>query len=220
MRSMLAALAAFGLGLGSAADAAAQNNFAAPALMDGVSADKIIQLFSDAGMQGALAGASGDGRLVELKSPEGFIMYVALSNCAGQASSAPCTLVQPYAIFNDSPPLDFVNRFNYSAANVATLMVMPDERALLGVKILLEGGVGEANLRAYLGNYMFDVVALLEGPQDGAATNVAFRPPQTGGPAPDVVPAPAAQANGGDVVIAGAQAAANFLSGSKAGGKH
>ncbi len=215
MRLMCAVIAAIGLALGAAAPAAAQNNFGAPQVMTGVSADQIIQLFTGAGMQGASAGASGGDHLVELRSSEGFIMYVALSGCAGQASSAPCSLVKPYAIFNEPLPLELVNEFNYSVSNVATLMMMPDNRALLGVKILLEGGVTEANLRAYLGSYMFDAIALLEGPQEQGATNVAYSPFPAAGPAPGVVPASAAHANAMDVEAAGAARAAALMTGEK-----
>jgi hypothetical protein len=98
--------------------------------------------------------------------------------------------------------LDSVNRFNYSSSSVSTLMMMPDGRLLLGVKLLLDGGVTETNLRTYLASYMFDVASLIEGPNDSAATNVAYDPQAAQGPAPGVVPAAGAQENSMDIDVA------------------
>lgn len=207
MRLMYVILAAIGF----TAPAAAQNNFAAQEVIHGVSADKILEMFRAAGMSGSLAGASGGDQLVELRSSEGFVMYVSLSGCSGQIASSPCSIVKPYAIFNDALPLEFINQFNFSAANVSTLMRMPDERALLGLKVFLEGGVTLDNLRTYFGHYLLDAVLLLEGPQDNAATNVVFHPLESTGPAPGAVPASSAQANAAGVGLAGAKQAAAAL---------
>lgn len=215
MRSMLAAMAALGLAAGTGA-ASAQNSLAGEPVIGGVSADTIVALFGSAGMPGVVVGASGEDQLVELRSSDGFVMYVGLSNCASQASSAPCALVKPYAIFNSGAPLENVNHFNYSVSSVATLMVMGDGRLLLGVKVLLDGGVTMSNLRAYLASFMYDAAALLEGPEDSMASNVAYRPEGIQGPAPGVVPAAGAQANpAGADPAAAAHAAAALSGGSK-----
>lgn len=212
MRSMLAAMAALGLAAASGA-ARAQNSFAGEPVIKGVSADAIVALFGSAGMAGSVVGASGEDQLVELQSGDGFVMYVGLSGCASQASSASCSVVKPYAIFNGGLPLEDVNYFNYSVSNISTLMMMADGRLLLGVKVLLDGGVTLGNLRTYFAAYMYDAAALLEGPEDSMASNVAYRPEGIQGPAPGVVPAAGAQANPAGADPAAAARIAAGLSG-------
>ncbi len=217
MRKMFAAMMALGLVAGAgAAPAVAQNNFAAPQVRNGVSANEIVTLFAGVGMAGQIVGASDGDQLVELTSPEGFVMYVALSRCASQASSSPCVQVQPYSIF-EGHGLSFshVNDFNFRRSNIATLMMMPDGRALLGLKLLLDGGFTMSNFGINMGTYMYDVAKLLEGAPGDAATNVAYQPQPAFGPAPGVIPAPAAQPNGFDVDMAGAMRAAAALGGDR-----
>lgn len=224
MRFLCTLLAALGFVM-EMGPAAAQNNLGAPAVIGGVSADDIVSIFTVVEMEGRIVGASGGDQLVELASPDGFVMYVALSQCAGQASTAPCSLVKPYAIFeNTGLTLATINDFNFQTSNISTLMQMPDGRALLGVKLLLEGGVTIANFSSYLGNFMFDAAAMLEGPSDGAAATVAYHPQSALGPSPipspGVVPAAAAQTNAFDVGMTGAAKAAAALTRAKIDGGH
>ncbi len=214
MRTAFAALTLV-IGMG-ATPALAQNSLASPMVMDSVSANGIVSLFSEVEMSGSVVGASGADQLVELESEDGFIMYVALSECASQAATAPCKVVKPYAIF-EGPGFTYeaVNGFNYNIANISTLMIMPDGRALLGVKLLLNGGVTVENFTTYLGNYMFDAAALLSEPEQDVSTNVSFEPSQGLGPKPGIVPAASARVNAFGAATEGAERAALAMGGAR-----
>jgi hypothetical protein len=199
-----------------AGPAFAQNSLVSPKVMDAVSANGIVSIFSEVEMTGSVIGASGDDQLVQLVSEDGFVMYVALSNCTSQAATAPCSIVKPYAIFEGGGfTFEAVNGFNFSVSNVSTLMIMPDGRGLLGVKLLLTGGVTPENFTTYLGNFMFDAAALLGEEAEDAATSVSYDPEQGLGPNPGIVPAASARVNTFGLATAGAERAAAALGGAR-----
>ncbi|GJL91138.1 hypothetical protein [Hyphococcus sp.] len=216
MRSKFA-LIMFGLAMAvGMGPAAAQNSLVSPKVMDAVSANGIVSIFSEVEMTGSVVGASGGDQLVQLVSEDGFVMYVALSNCASQAATAPCSIVKPYAIFEGSGfTFEAVNGFNFSVSNVSTLMIMPDGRGLLGVKLLLTGGVTPENFTTYLGNFMFDAAALLGEAEESAATSVSYESPQGLGPKPGTIPAASARMNAFGASTAGTERAALALGGER-----
>jgi hypothetical protein len=166
------AAAAFALGAGPAA---AQNTLSAGAI-GALTPDEVIRLFASAGAVAEYAGYENETHFVRT-NVENLVSYVGLRSCDSAARSARCKLLQPYAMFS-SPGLTLaqVNELNLGAMNISTVMLHPDQSAMVGAKFNLDGGVNEANIRNNLATFFADIVAFAGGVSPGTAAQVRFDP--------------------------------------------
>lgn len=145
-------------------------------LLPGVSADRIMSIFSSAGLSAQVVGTEETSQTLQFNTTSGLIGYVVLRGCESSLSSAPCGLVQTFMIYNDSGlSTSHMNEYNFKHSNMSTAMLMDDGRTLLGVKHLVRGGVTESNVRYVLATFFEDNANLLEyGQSNQPAAEVSF----------------------------------------------
>lgn len=174
----LAALALFAVA--GAQPGAAQNlQFSqAPSVIQFVTPSDIAVIFQRVGWSVSEMAPETNSRTLRIQTTEGLIFLVVLRGCeTGPTGAAECAQVQPYAAFTGfGVTLSDVNSFNLDRSRIATLMLTPNDDAILGARFFVSGGVARANLDVNLGNYLFDVANFVEGASSGARTNVSFKP--------------------------------------------
>jgi hypothetical protein len=170
--AVAAAAAAFAFGSGPVC---AQNSLPAGTI-GSMSADDVIKLFASAGATADYVGYENETHFVRT-NVENHVSHVGLRSCDGAARSARCKLLQPYALFS-SPGLTLaqVNEFNLRSMNISTVMLNPDQSAMVGAKFNIEGGVTEANVRYNLAQFFTDISAFSRDVTPGTKAQVRFDP--------------------------------------------
>jgi hypothetical protein len=186
------------------APASAQNTQLMGGAFGAVTVDYVIGLFTSGGISAQYVNYESETHFIEVREGD-LVAYIGLRGCDSAARTARCTLVQPYAMFNVvGLTLAHVNQLNLQAFEQSVAMLRPDNLAMVGCKLHVDGGVTEANLRNDLGRFFLDVASFVEGISPGAKAQVRFQPTsQSGYATPEI-----------ESAVSTASAEANSLAGS------
>lgn len=158
----------------AASPAAAQSNPPIGGVFDAISSDQLVALFTGAGINARYLQYESETHFVQVSEGGVTIAMVGLRGCDGATSASRCKMVQPFTLFDGAGlTLAAANQLNLEKFGLASLMLLPDGNAVIGIKLLLDGGVTEANLRNNLGVFFADLATFAKSVTPGVIARVS-----------------------------------------------